>query len=108
MQRARQLGFRCFEKTFQLPDTRRMAHLAQRLCFNLPDAFPCDPKLTANLLERPAVAIHEPEALLEHLALTFGQSLEHIPDFLLQEDNRGHVARILRALVFNEITEICL
>ena len=58
-----------FEKAFQLPDPGRVAHLAQRLGLDLPDALPGDLELPSHLLERAAVAVHEAEPLFEHLAL---------------------------------------
>ena len=85
-----------------------MPHLAQSFRLDLPNAFARDAELPANFFECPAVTVDEAEALLEHLAFALGERLEHVLNLLLEENNRGHVARIFGAFVFDEITEVRL
>ena len=48
------------EETGQLPNARWMAHLAERLGLNLPDALTGDLELLAHLLEGTGVTINRP------------------------------------------------
>src|SRR5215471_17237128 len=82
-----------------------MAHLAKGLRFNLTNALARDAELPPNFLERSAVAVHQTEALLEHLTLAFGQSLQHVANLAFEDDRGRHVRRILRALVLDEVAE---
>ena len=47
-----------FQKAFELADPGRMTHFAQGFRFNLPDAFPGNAELAADLLKGPAVTVH--------------------------------------------------
>jgi len=58
-----------------------MAHLSQRLGFDLPDALAGDPKLSAYFLERSAVTVDETEPLFENLPFTLGQGIQDVSDF---------------------------
>src|SRR5947207_13693778 len=100
------LHFGRLKETFKLSDTGRMAHFSQRFRFDLANALPRDLKLPAYLLERSAVAIHQAKPLLEHLTLAFSQSLEHILDLLLQQNDSSHIARFFGALVLDKIAKI--
>ena len=93
------------EEAFELADASRVPHFAQRLGFDLPDAFAGHLELAADFLKGPAVAVDQSEALLQHLPLAFGECVEHVFDFFLQQHDRGDVPRIFRAFVLDEIAE---
>src|SRR6201998_1078063 len=82
-----------------------MSHFAEGLCFYLPDAFPGDFELAADFFKGPTVTIYEAKSLFEYLPFPFGQSVQHVANLLPQQDNCGHLARILSAFVFDEIAE---
>src|SRR5579862_1468409 len=103
--RQRRSYFRGFEETFKLPDPGRMAHFAEGLGLDLADAFAGDLELPAYLFERPAVAVHQAKPLLQDLALPLGERLEDVFDLLLQEHDRGHVTRVFRSLILDEIAK---
>src|ERR1700730_6347288 len=102
----RYLRFRRFQKTCELADTGWMAHFAQSLRFDLANALAGDPELPAHFFKCSAISIDQPEALLQHLALALRQGLEHVFDFLFQQNDCCHVARVFRAFVLDEITKI--
>ena len=95
-----------FEEALKLPNSCWVTHLAERFGLDLADALARDAKLPAYFLERAAVAVDQAETLFEHLALSIGQGLENVFDLLLEQRDRGHVARIFRAFVLDEIAEI--
>ena len=70
------------EETLELPNSRRVTHLAQRFRLDLANAFARDAKLPAHFLERAAVAVDQSKPLFEHLALAIGQGLEDVFDLL--------------------------
>src|SRR4029453_10673189 len=72
------------KKSFKLANTGRVAHFAQSLCFDLTNALTSDLKLPAYFFKRSAIAVDQPETLLEHLPLAICQGLKHVFDFLLQ------------------------
>src|SRR3954447_12055658 len=102
------LGLGSFEESFQLPDSRGMAHFSEGLGLDLSDTLSRDTELTSYFFEGAAVSVDQPKPLLQNLALAFGQCFQDILDLLLQENDRSHVARVLRALILDEISEICL
>src|SRR5919198_5192051 len=51
---------RSFKEAFELPDTSRMPHFAQGLCFDLADTLAGDLKLAAYFFQGSAIPIHEP------------------------------------------------
>src|SRR5437870_9806426 len=71
---------RRLEESLELPDSRRVAHFAKRLCLDLADTLAGHFKLPANFFERPAVAVHESETLLQNLAFTLGQARQDVLD----------------------------
>src|SRR5262245_57839385 len=85
-----------------------MPHFAQGLGLNLSNSFSGDSELTPNLFKCAAVSIHKSKSLLEHLSFTFSQRFEDVLDLLLQENNRGHIAWIFGALVFDKVAKIRL
>ena len=82
-----------------------MTHLAQGFGFDLTNAFAGDFELAAYFFQRAAVAVHQAEALFEHLPFAFGEGVQDVLDLLFEEHDRGHVGRVLSALVFDEIAE---
>src|SRR5258706_14466555 len=54
------------QKPLQMADARGMAHFAERLGLDLPDAFTGDAKLLADLFERARIAIPQPETQFQH------------------------------------------
>jgi len=79
-------------------------HLAERFSLDLPDSFAG----TRNwrLLLPGCGCIHPPNRSVARApAAPIGQRLQHILDLLLQQHDRRHVARVLGALVFNEIAK---
>src|ERR1022692_5064256 len=94
------------QKTVQLPQARGMAHLAERLGLNLPDAFAGDIELLADLLQRARVAIPQAKTQLQNPALAFVQAAQHVAQFALQEAETGQVQRAFGGLVLDEIAEV--
>ena len=50
-----------FDEALQLPDTRRVTHLAQRLRFDLADAFAGNLELLADFLQCAGIAVAKAE-----------------------------------------------
>src|SRR5690349_23520891 len=73
-----------FEERTQLAAARRMAQLAQRLRFDLPDALAGDREALADFLERVLAAVADAEPHLDHLLLARRQRLEHRLGLLLE------------------------
>src|SRR5262245_3256075 len=95
-----------FQEAFQLPNPRRMPHFSQGLGLDLSNSFPSDSKLAPNLFQGPAVAVDQAETLFENLPFSFGQSLEHVLDLLLEQHDGRHIGGIFGALVFDKIAKI--
>src|SRR5215813_3791383 len=85
-----------------------MPHLTQGLRFDLANALTSDLKLPAYFFQGSAISVDQTKSLLEDLPLTIGESLKHVLDFFLQQNNRGHVAGIFGASVFDKIAKISL
>src|SRR5258705_11955823 len=94
------------EEAVQEQDASRMTHFAQRLGFDLADAFTRDAKLTANFLERSRVAVPQAETQLEHFPLAFVQPGKDVGEFFLQQRETGYLGRVLRRFVFDEVAKI--
>ena len=60
-----------------------MTQLCQRLGLDLTNALTRNAKLTTNFLERMRMAIHQTKTQLDNLALTIGQTIEHLGELLL-------------------------
>src|ERR1051325_3749505 len=73
-----------FEKRLELTRTRRVAQLAQRLRFDLADAFARDREVLPHLLERVLAAVADAEPHLDHLLLPRRQLLQHRLGLLLE------------------------
>jgi hypothetical protein len=93
------------EETVQLANAGRVAHLAQCLGLDLPNAFASHLELLADLLERPAVAVDQAEPQREHPALALRERIQNVDDLFPQERVGRHVVRIFRRLVLDEIAE---
>src|SRR5215471_9115662 len=85
-----------------------MPHLTQSFRLDLTDALAGHSELPTDLLERAAVSVDQPEPLLEDLTLALSESFEDVLDLFLEQHNRCHVARILRALVLDKIAKVRL
>src|SRR5438046_7758111 len=92
-----------FKETLELPDTSRMPHFAQGLCFNLTDPLAGNLELPPYLLQRSAVAIDQPKSLLEHLPLPIGERLQHVLDFFLQRNNSSHAPPVLAPHLLHQV-----
>src|SRR5215471_11061446 len=66
-----------FQERLQPPAARRMAQLAQRLGFDLPDALARDGEALADFLERVLAAVADAEAHLDDLLFARRERLEH-------------------------------
>src|SRR5260370_1728898 len=97
-----------FKEAFKVSDAGRMPHFPPCFRFELTNALPRDLKLPAYFLESSAVSIDEPKPLFKHLPLPLSEGLEHVLDFLLQQNNGRHVAGIFRALILDKVAEISL
>src|SRR3954471_11955278 len=84
-----------------------MAHFPEGFGLDLSDALSRDTELTSYFLESAAITINQSKPLLQDLAFALGQRLEHVFNLLLQENDCRHVARVFRAFIFDEISEIC-
>src|SRR2546427_4774239 len=97
-----------FDEIFQALASRRMAQLAQRLGLDLADPLAGHPELPADFLQRPGTAIIEPEAQLQHLALTRRQRLQHVLQLLLQHGERRRFGRREGVLVLDEVAQVAV
>ena len=93
------------DESFEFADTRGVAHFTQGLGLDLADALTRHLELAADFLEGAAVAILEAEALFEHLAFAFGESVQHILDLILEHREAGLFHRVIGGFVFDEVAE---
>ena len=94
-----------FQKAVQLPQARGVAHFAERLGLDLPNAFTGDLELMADVFQRAGVAITDAKAKLEHLPFAFIQAAQHVAQHVLEQAEAGDVEGILRRLVLDEIAK---
>src|SRR4029453_16143632 len=97
-----------FKEAFELPNTSRVSHFTQGLRLDLANTLAGDLKLPAYFFQGSAISIDQPKSLFEDLSFAIGERLQHVLDFFLQQNNRGHVARIFGAPVFDKIAKIGL
>jgi len=97
--------FLSFQETLQMTHAGRVTQLAQCLGFNLADAFARDVVHLANFFERAFVAVGEAETHFENLAFASVSVVNTSPEFFLQQTVTGHIGRIFRRLVFDEIAD---
>src|SRR5689334_8234535 len=88
--------------------TRRVAQLAQRLGFDLPNAFAGHTELAADLLERSLTSIFEAEPKLQNPTFAAGQGVEDVVHLLLEHLARGHVRGAERGFVRHEVAEVAV
>src|SRR5258706_16084428 len=94
------------EKTAQPLGARRMAQLAQRFGFYLPDALARDVELLANFFER-VIGVHlDAETHAQHLGLARRERIEHVLGRIAQARvDRGIRGRHGR-LILDEIAKV--
>ena len=85
-----------------------MAEFPQRLRLDLADAFAGDVKLLADLLERPALAVLQPEPEAQNLRLPGGQGFEDVVQLLPQEGVGGGVDRRRGVVVGDEVAQVAV
>ena len=95
-----------FQKAVQLADARGVAHFAERLGLDLPDAFPGDAELLPNFLERARATVAQTKTQFQHLPLALGQTAQHVAEFVLEQAETGDVEGIVGGLVLDEIAEV--
>src|ERR1041385_3089851 len=83
-----------FEETVQLPDSRWVAHLAQRLGFDLPNSLPGDPKLPAYFFKGARITVSQSETHFEDFAFAFIKARQHVAQLVAQQTKTRHIARI--------------
>src|SRR5450759_4013499 len=86
----------------QLAGAARVAEVMQRLPLDLADPLAAHVELLADLLKRAGAAVLQPDAQLEHSALTAGQRVEHGRHLLLEEPVRRGLGRGQRGAVLDE------
>src|SRR5204862_7298713 len=84
-----------FKEALELPDTSRMSHFAQRLCFDLTDTLPSDLELPPYFFQSPAISIDQAKSLLEDLPFAISERLQLVLCFFLQPGHRIYVASFL-------------
>src|ERR1700687_807373 len=91
------------DKAAQLLRPRRMAQLAQRLGFDLPDALARDVELLADFLQR-VIGVHlDSEAHPQHLGLARRQRIQHVLAYVAKAGVDRGVDRRHRARVLDEV-----
>src|SRR5450756_1937723 len=85
----------------ELAGAARVAEVMQRLPLDLADPLAGDVELLADLLKRAGAAVLQPEAQLEHSALTAGQRVEHGCNLLPEKLVRRGLGRGQRGAVLD-------
>src|SRR5689334_9217298 len=87
---------------------RQGLELLQRVVLDLADSLAGDAERPADLLQRAGLLALEPEAELDHLAVTLGERGEGVLDVLPPERDLRRVERRLGLLVLDEVAELGL
>src|ERR1700739_860620 len=95
-----------FDKRLQLARPRRMPQLAQRLGFDLPNAFARDLEALSHLFQRVLRAVLQPKAHLDNALFPRGKSPQNLRRVLLQIHADHGLARRNRLPVFNEVAQV--
>ncbi len=85
-----------------------MAELAQRLGFDLADAFAGHAEILAHFLERAGTPVYQAEAQPQHHFLPGGQRVEHAHQLLAQQRVRRGVGRGRRVVVGDEVAQVAV
>ncbi len=88
-----------------MADAGGVAHFAEGFGFDLTDALAGDFELASDFLEGAAVAIDEAEALFQDGAFAFGEGIEDIFDFVLEENDGRLVGGVFGGFVLDEVSE---
>src|SRR5215510_2520812 len=95
------------QERLQLPRSRRMAEFAQRLRFDLADAFARDGEVLADLFERVLAAVRpQAEAHLDDLLLARRKRLQNFLRDFAEVDVDDGLGRVLDGLVLDKIAEV--
>src|SRR6476660_1781609 len=97
---------RRFKKTFQLPNPGWMPHFAQGFCLDLADPLASNLELPPYFFQRSAITVDETETLLKNLPFPVRERFQDILNFFLEQNDRGHVARIFGASILDEIAKV--
>src|SRR5262245_49514079 len=96
-----------FQKRLKLTRPRRVAEFAERLGFDLADAFARDGEVLADLFERVLAAVRaQSEAHLDDLLLARRQRLQHLLRDFAEVDVDDGLGGVLDGLVLDEIAEV--
>src|SRR5437016_3903429 len=87
-----------------MAEARRVPELAETLRFDLANALSSDAVDASNFFQRAAVAINETKAQFENLPFTFGETCQNVVKLLFEQTVADPIGRVLRCLVFNEIS----
>src|SRR5207302_2450800 len=99
---------RAFEEPLELSASHRMLEFPDGLGLDLADPLARDLEDPADLLEGVGVAVPEPVAELDDLALAIGQGLEDLVDLLLEHLLGGGVDRALGGFILDEVAEVAV
>src|SRR5437879_7609995 len=92
----------------QLPATRRVAQLAQRLGLDLPDPLASHVEVAPDLFEGPRATVLQAKAQLKHPSLPRGERVEDSLDLLLEQLVAGRVRRSHAGQVGDEVAEMAV
>src|ERR1044071_4083170 len=80
-----------------------VTHLAQRFCFNLPNAFARHSKLFSDFLQGSWGSIAQAETQFQYLAFPFRKTAKNISELILEKAETRNFGRVFDRFVFNEI-----
>src|SRR5262249_11508821 len=99
---------RALEEALELSTPHRVLELPHGLGLDLANPLAGHLEDPAHLLEGVGIAVPQPVAELDDLALAVGQGLEHLVDLLLGHLRGGRVDRALGGLILDEIAEVAV
>ena len=85
-----------------------MAQLGKGFAFDLTNALARNAELSADFLKRMRMAVLEPEAQADDLALSFRKSVEHLAQLLLKHGEACSVGRHDGGIVLDEVAELAV
>ena len=104
----RLLSLKKIEEGLELFGACRVAHFAQRFCFDLTDPFACDVKPDAHLFQCFGLAIEKTKALDQHFAFAIGQRRENFVHLVFQDRVAGRFCRRIGRGIFQEVAKLAL